>query len=71
MPPTTGCEGETEALKQVENDQPGRNEEPVPKRGTTSVAWSRVFKHCSFKTIDFKPLKHKQQSYMRAPSLSV
>ncbi len=51
--------------KQVENDQ------LVPKRGTTSVAWSRVLKHCSFKTTDFKPLKHKQQSYMRAPSLSV
>ncbi len=27
---------------------------------------SRVFKHCSFKTTDFKPLKLKQQSYMRA-----
>ncbi len=50
------------------NDQTGQNEELVPKRGTTSVAWTRVFKHCSFKT-DFKPLKHKQQSYMRAPSL--
>ncbi len=57
--------------KQDENDQPGQNQELVPKRGTTSVAWSRVFKHCSFKTTDFKPLKHKQQSYMRAPSLSV
>ncbi len=32
-----------------QNEQPGHNEEPVPKRGTTSVAWSRVFKHCSFK----------------------
>ncbi len=41
------------------------------KRGTTSVAWSCIFKHCSFKTTDFKPLKHKQQSYMRALSLSV
>ncbi len=57
--------------KQVENNQPGQNEELVPKRGTTSVAWSRVFKHCSFETTDFKPLKHKQQSQMRAPSLSV
>ncbi len=42
------------------------NEQLVTKRGTTSVAWSRVFKHCSFKTTDFKPLKLKQQSYMRA-----
>ncbi len=63
-PPATGREGETE-------DQPGHNEELVPKRGTTSVAWSRDLKHCSFKTTDFKPLKIKQQSYMRAPSLSV
>ncbi len=53
----------------MENDQPGQNEELVPKRGTTSVAWARVFKHCSFKTTDFKPLKHKQQSYMSVPSL--
>ncbi len=53
----------------MENDQPGHNEELVPKRGTTSVAWSRVFKHCSLIQTDFKPLKHKQQSYMRAPSL--
>ncbi len=45
--------------------------ELVPKRGTTSVAWSRIFKHCSFKTTDFKPLKLKQQSYMRTPSLFV
>ncbi len=52
-------------------NQPGQNQELVPKRGTTSVAWSRVFEHCSFKTTDFKPLKLKQQSYMRAPSLSV
>ncbi len=57
--------------KQAENDQPGLNEELVPKRGTTSVAWSRVFKHCSFKTTDFKLLKHKHQTYMRVPSLSV
>ncbi len=70
MPPTTGCEGETEAGGD-ENDQPGQNEELVPKRGTTSVAWSCVFKHCSFKTTKFKPLKLKQQSYMRALSLSV
>ncbi len=34
-------------------------------------ACSCVFKHCSFKTTDFKPLKLKQQSYMRALSLSV
>ncbi len=60
-PPTTG---------QEENDQPGQNEELVPKRGTTFVAWSRDFKHCSFKTTDFKLLKLKQ-SYMHAPSLSV
>ncbi len=57
--------------KERQNKQPGQNEELVPKRGTTSVAWSRVFKHCSFKTTDFKPLKLKQQTYMRAPSLSV
>ncbi len=43
-----------------------QNQELVTKRGTTSVAWPRVFKHCSFKTTDFKPLKIKQQSYMRA-----
>ncbi len=61
MPPTTGVK---ERQKQVENDQ------LVTKRGTTSVAWSRVFKHCSFKTTDFKLLKHKQ-IYMCAPSLSV
>ncbi len=42
-----------------------------PKRGTTSVAWSCIFKHYSFKTTDFKPLKIKQQSCMRALSLSV
>ncbi len=51
------------------HDPTRQNKELIPKRGTTSVAWTRVFKHCSFKTIDFKPLKHKQQSYMRAPSL--
>ncbi len=64
-------QGEKGRKKQVENDQPGQNEELVPKRGITSVAWSRVFKHCRFKTTDFMPLKHKQQTYMRAPSLSV
>ncbi len=48
-----------------------QNQELVTKRGTTSVACSRVFKHCSFKTTDFRPLKLKQQSYMHAPSLSV
>ncbi len=53
-----------------ETERP-QNQELVTKRGTTSVAWSHVFKHCSFKTTDFKPLKLKQQSYMRAPSLSV
>ncbi len=60
-------------VKRRQNDRPGQNEELVPKRGTTSVtlAWSRVFKHCSFKTTDFKQLNLKQQSYMRAPSLSV
>ncbi len=36
-----------------------KTEQLVPKRGTTSVAWSRVFKHRSFKTTDLKPLKHK------------
>ncbi len=41
------------------------------KRGTTSVAWARVFKHCSFKTTDFKLLKRKQQSYVCAVSVSV
>ncbi len=39
------------------------DEQLVTKRGTTSVARSRVFKRCSFKTTDFKPLKLKQ-SYM-------
>ncbi len=63
---TTGREGETEAGgSEQEHYQPGQNDEHVPKRGTTSVAWTLVFKHCSFKTTDFKPLKHKQQSYMR------
>ncbi len=38
------------------------------KRGTTSVAWARVFKHCSFKTTDFKLLKRKQQRYVCAVS---
>ncbi len=64
-------QGEKERQKQVENDQPGQNEELVPKRGITSVAWARVFKHCRFKTTDFMPLKLKQQIYMRALSLSV
>ncbi len=58
-------------VKGRQNDQPGQNQELISKRGTTSVAWSRVFKHCSFKTTDFKPLKIKQQSYMRVPSLSL
>ncbi len=66
-PPTTGLEREKEAGGD-ENDQLEHNQELVPKRGTTPVAWSCVFKHCSFKTTDFKPLKLKQQSYMRAPS---
>ncbi len=62
---TTGREGETEAGgSEQEHYQPGQNEELVPKRGTTSVAWTRVFKHSRFKTSDFKPLKHKRQSYM-------
>ncbi len=50
-------------------NQPVQNQELVPKRGTTSVAWARVLKHCSLIQTDFKPLKHKQQSYMHAPSL--
>ncbi len=49
--------------------EPGHNQELVTKRGTTSVAWTRVFKHCRFKTTDSKPMKLKQQSYMRAPFL--
>ncbi len=49
--------------------QPGKNKELVHKRETTSVAWTRVFKHCSLIQTDFKPLKCKQQSYMHAPSL--
>ncbi len=65
---TSSTTGHERRQKQVENDQPGQNEELVPKRGTTSVVWSCVFKHCSFKTTDFKPLKIKQQSYMCAPS---
>ncbi len=69
-PPTTGREGETEAGGD-ENDQPGQNQKLVPNRGTTSVAWTRAFKHCSFKTTNFKPLKLKQQSYMCAPSVYV
>ncbi len=36
------------------------------KRGTASVAWTSVLKHCSLIQTDFKPLKLKQQSYMRA-----
>ncbi len=36
-PPTTGDVKQRQ--KQVENDQPGQNQELVPKRGTTSVAW--------------------------------
>ncbi len=40
---TTGREGETEAGgSEQEHYQPGQNEELVPKRGTTSVAWTRV-----------------------------
>ncbi len=69
-PPPRGVKGRQKAGGD-ENDQLGQNQELVTKRGTTSVAWSCVFKHCSFKTTDFKPLKIKQQSYMRVPSLSV
>jgi len=58
-PPTTGGEAETE----TGGERAARTKH--------ALAWSRVFKHCSFKTTDFKPLKLKQQSYMRAPSLSV
>ncbi len=58
-PPTTEREGETERPARC----PGHNEVLVPKRGTTSVAWSCVFKHRSFKTTDFKPpLKLKQKA---------
>lgn len=39
--------------QQQEKEQPGQYEELVPKPGTTSVAWTRVFKHCGFKTTDF------------------
>ncbi len=39
-------------VKERQNDQPGQNQELIPKRGTTSVAWSCVFKHCSFKTTE-------------------
>ncbi len=48
---------------QVENNQPGQNEELVLKWGTTFVAWTRVFKHCSFKTTDFKSLKLEVNRY--------
>ncbi len=41
------------------------------KQGTTSVSWTLVFKHCSFKTTDFKLLKRKQQRYVCAVSVSV
>ncbi len=50
-------------------NQPGLNEELVTKRGTTSVACTRVLKHCGLIQTDLKPLKHKQQSYMCAPFL--
>ncbi len=40
---TTGREGKTEAGgSEQEHDQPGQNDELVPKRGTTTVAWTRV-----------------------------
>ncbi len=42
-----------------------------PKRGTTSVAWTRVFKHCSFKTTDFKLLKQTTELFACAVSVSV
>ncbi len=35
------------------------NEQLVLKRGTTSVAWSCVFKHCSFKTTDFEAVENQ------------
>ncbi len=35
------------------------------KRGTTSVAWARAFKHCSFKTTDFKLLKQTRELCVR------
>ncbi len=42
-----------ERQKQVENEQ------LVPKWRTTSVAWSRIFKHCSFKTTDFEAVENQ------------
>ncbi len=54
-------------VKGRQNDQPGHNQELVPKRGNTSV-FPRIppvtrFKHCSFKTTDFKPLKQTTELY--------
>ncbi len=36
-------------VSEQENDQPGQNQELVPKRGSASAAWTCVF----------KPLKHR------------
>ncbi len=58
---TTGREGETEPGE----ERPEQNEQLVPKRGTTSVAWTCIFKHCSFKTTDFKPLKQTTELCVR------
>ncbi len=59
-------------VKGRQNDQPGQNQEFVPKRETTSVAWSCVFKHCSFKTTDFKPVENQTtELYVCAVSVSV
>ncbi len=40
-------------VKRRQSDQPGQNQ-GLQKRGTTICARSHVFKHCSFKTTDFK-----------------
>ncbi len=48
-----------------------RTSQDTTRSSLLNEGWSRAFKHCSFKTTDFKPFKLKQQSDMRAPSLSV
>ncbi len=68
---TTGREGETEAGgSEQEHDQPGQNEELVPKRGTTSVAWTRVLSTAVLKQLILSRW-NKQQSYVCAVSVSV
>ncbi len=56
-----------------DDQQPGQNQVLVPKRGTnvTSVAWTRILKHCSLIQTDFKPLKHKQQNVICVRRLCV